>query len=73
METIKQIVPELIKAQALDPEDLIEALTVKSMTELRNNVGNSLKEETTGSKSSRSNTTTIRTVSTAIAAINVRE
>ena len=36
METIKQIVPELIKAQALDPEDLIEALTVKSMTELRN-------------------------------------
>ncbi len=45
METIKQIVPELIKAQALDPEDLIEALTVKSMTELRNNVGNSLKKK----------------------------
>lgn len=45
MEIIKQYIPELIKAQTLEPDDLIEALTVKSLTELKTNIGNSLRKK----------------------------
>lgn len=45
IETIKQIVPNLIQAQLLDAEDLIEVITAKSMTELKTNVGDSLKRK----------------------------
>jgi hypothetical protein len=45
METIRQLIPELVKAQMLEPDDIIEAITVKSMTELKRNVGGSLKRK----------------------------
>lgn len=35
LETIKQLVPEFIRAQALAPEIIFEALTAKSVTELK--------------------------------------
>ena len=45
IETIKQVIPELIKAQTLEPDDLIEALTVKSLTELKTNINSSLRRK----------------------------
>ncbi len=45
MEMIKSTLPELIKANTLEPDDLIEAMTVKSMTELKTKVGDSLRKK----------------------------
>lgn len=45
IEVIKSLVPELIKAQALEPDDILEAITAKSMTELKTNVGDSIKKK----------------------------
>ena len=45
METIKQFIPEFIKAQTLDPEDIIEALTVNSLSELKDKIGSSIKRK----------------------------
>lgn len=45
MEYIKQIVPELIKSQSLDTDDLLEVVTAKNMTELKTNIRKSLNKK----------------------------
>lgn len=45
IETIKSIIPEFIKANAMDPDDVIDALDAKSLSELKLNVGNSIKRK----------------------------
>lgn len=45
IETIKSIIPEFIKANAMDPDDIIDALDAKSLTELKANVGDSIKRK----------------------------
>lgn len=45
MELIKAIIPEFIKAGNIDPATLIEALTARSLTELKANVNASLQRQ----------------------------
>jgi hypothetical protein len=37
LETIKQLIPDFIKSQAMDPQIVFEALTSRSVTELKRN------------------------------------
>lgn len=43
LQTIKSLVPELIKAQAVTPDVLIEALTAKSLTDLKYKIQKAMK------------------------------
>lgn len=45
MELIKQLIPEFIKAGNVDPSIIIEAITSRSLTELKTNVSESLKKQ----------------------------
>lgn len=45
MELIKQLVPEFIKAGNVDPSIIVEAITSRSLTELKTNVSESLKKQ----------------------------
>lgn len=45
MELIKQLIPEFIKAGNVDPSIIVEAITSRSLTELKTNVSESLKEQ----------------------------
>ena len=44
MEYIKQILPEFIKSQSLDPSIIFEAISSKSLTDLKNKVRESLEK-----------------------------
>lgn len=43
MQTIKSLVPELVKMQAVTPDILVEVLTSKSLTDLKHNIQKSMK------------------------------
>lgn len=45
MELIKQLIPEFIKAGNVDPSIIVEAITSRSLTELKTNVSESLKKQ----------------------------
>lgn len=45
MELIKQLIPEFIKAGNVDPSIIVEAITSRSLTELKTNVSGSLKKQ----------------------------
>ena len=45
METVKSLLPEFIKSQSLDPADIIEALTSKSMSDLKYKISSSMKRK----------------------------
>lgn len=45
MELIKQLIPEFIKAGNIDPSVIVEAITSRSLTEMKHNVMDSLKKQ----------------------------
>ena len=45
MELIKQLIPEFIKAGNVDPSIIVEAITSRSLTELKTNVSESLEKQ----------------------------
>lgn len=45
MTLIKQLIPEFIKAGNVDPSIIVEALTSRSLTELKNNVSEAMKSQ----------------------------
>lgn len=45
MELIKQLIPEFIKAGNIDPSAIIEAITSRSLTEMKNKITNSLNKQ----------------------------
>lgn len=45
MELIKQLIPEFIKAGNVDPSIIVEAITSRSLTELKTNISESLKKQ----------------------------
>lgn len=45
IELIKQLIPEFIKAGNVDPSIIVEAITSRSLTELKTNVSESLKKQ----------------------------
>ena len=45
MDTVKSLLPEFIKSQSLDPADIIEALTSKSMSDLKYKISSSIKRK----------------------------